>query len=77
MSTITLPVNPDTIHAELESTLQILTKWRDAVNAGIPGVDLPGPDAEEALDNFLRELAGELFLAAGKAHNLASVLAER
>jgi|WetSurMetagenome_2_1015567.scaffolds.fasta_scaffold08238_3 hypothetical protein len=77
MNTITMPVSPDLVHEELESIIKIVSKWRDAVNTGVPGVDIPGADAEEALDNFLRELVGELLLAAGKTHNLALVLAER
>jgi hypothetical protein len=77
MSLLVLPVSPDLIHEELQGTINILTKWLDAVNKGVPGVDIPGPDVEEALDNFLRELTGELLLAAGKAHNLAVVLSER
>jgi hypothetical protein len=75
--TLALPVHPDTIHEELISIDKIVAKWKARVNEGIPCIDLPGPDAEEALDNFLREFSGELLLVAGKAHNLAIVLAER
>ena len=77
MSDYTLPVHADNIHAELESMEGIIRKWRERVSNGIVGVDLPGANAEEELEAFLREFTGELFFVAGKTHNLAVTLAER
>lgn len=77
MSSYTLPVHPDHVHEELESVEKIVGKWRARVNDGIVGIDLPGADAEEKLEAFLRELTGELYFVAGKCHNLATILTER
>ena len=77
MSEHTLPVHPDHIHEELESVEKIIAKWRASVDNGIAGFDLPGSNAEEQLEMFLRHLSGELIYVAGKCQNLAIVLTER
>lgn len=72
-----LPIHPDNIHAELKSVEEVITKWREAVDNGIPGIDIPGPGAEERLDAFLRQFTGELLFVSGKCQNMAVILSER
>lgn len=74
---MTLPIHPETIHSELEQIEALVTKWRKKVGAGLPGIDLPAQDAEEKLDNFLREFTGELLFVGGKCNNMALILSER
>lgn len=77
MSGLTLPVNPETIHEELEQIERIVARWRESVGKGIVGIDLPAQDAEERLEMYLRQLTGELLFVGGKCTNLAMILAER
>jgi hypothetical protein len=72
-----MPINPDHIHEELESIHKIITKWKNSVSKGIVGVDLPGANAEEKYEKFLREFTGELLFVSGKCQNMAVVLSER
>jgi len=75
---MTLPVTPDNIHAELESAKAIVEKWHKYIgDEGIPGIDKPTQDAEAKLDSFLRQFTGELLFTAGKLQNLAVVLSDR
>jgi hypothetical protein len=74
---MTLPVTPDNIHAELEHVETMVQKWREVVGKGIPGIDIPVQDAEARLDAFMRQFTGELLFMAGKLQNLAVVLSER
>lgn len=74
---MTLPVSPDNIHAELAQARDIVAKWHDFVGSGIPGIDHPTQDAEMKLDVFLRQFTGELLFVAGKLSNMAAVLSER
>lgn len=67
-----LPVSPPVLLDELASAQGILKKWLEGIAQGIPAIDLPGD--EETLDEFLRELCGELLLVAGKCSTLAEVL---
>jgi len=69
-----LPVSPDVIHSELEAAQAIISKWREAVSQGIPGVDTPAGD--EAFTRFLTEMCGELLLVSAKCQALASVVGE-
>lgn len=68
-----LPITPDTIDMEVETSIDILTKVRKRLEA-IPSIDVPGSD-EQTLE-FLRELCGELMVVANKCSGVASVLAE-
>lgn len=68
-----LPITPDTIDMEVETSIDILTKVRARLTS-IPGIDAPG--SEEQMVEFLRELCGELMVAANKCSSVASVLAE-
>jgi hypothetical protein len=70
-----LPIQRDQLLRELRDARSILTKWTKAIEQGIPAVDCPGND--EALDEFITQLAGELLLAAGRCETLSSVLAPR
>lgn len=68
-----LTVHPQTILEEMKSTQKILAKWIELIeNKQMPAVDLPA--GEEALDDFVREMCGELRVCAGKCGNLADVL---
>lgn len=70
-----LPIQRDQVLRELRDARRILTKWTKLIEQGIPSVDCPGSD--EALDEFVSQLAGELLLAAGRCETLSSVLAPR
>lgn len=72
-----LPIHPDLLHSELEGMEAVLKKWRVSIGEGIAGVDLPTANAEEKLENFVRQFIGELLFVAGKAQNMAAILAER
>lgn len=68
-----LPITPDTIDMEVETSIDILTKVRTRLQA-IPGIDAPSSD-EQTIE-FLRELCGELMVVANKCSGVASVMAE-
>ena len=72
-----LPINPDSVHEELESIEKIIRKWKDLIDKGIPGVDIPCQDAEAKVDLFLRQFTSELLFVGGKCSNLAILLSER
>jgi len=76
-ASMTLPITPDNIHLELESAETIVKKWREFIGKGIPGIDVPAPDAEVKLDAFLRQFTGELLFVSGKLQNMAVVLSDR
>lgn len=67
-----LPVSREVILSELDAARAILQKWDEAVRAGIPGVDVHAP--EEALEEFVAQLSGELLIVTGKCQTLAEVL---
>lgn len=67
-----LPVSGPVLISELDSAREILAKWVQRASAGIPMIDVVG--SEENLDDFVREMCGELLIAAGKCSNLAEVL---
>lgn len=70
-----LPVSPDVILQELTTAKVILEKWEKILNeVGVPGTDVPG--GEDQLDDFSRELCGELRLVGGKCNNLADTIVE-
>jgi len=71
-----LTASPEVIHNELETAIAILTKWKERTDK-IPGVHIPvqGGRAPEALENWLREMVGELQLVSAKCDALAEVLA--
>lgn len=69
-----LAVSPDVIHSELEAAQAIISKWRERVSNGIPGVDLHAED--EAFARFLSEFCGELLLVAGKCQTLSGIVGE-
>ena len=68
-----LPITPDTIDGEVETSIEILTKIRARLTS-IPGIDVPS--SEEQTIEFLRELCGELMVVANKCSGVASVMAE-
>jgi len=72
-----LSIHPDLLHSELEGMERIIAKWRVSIGDGIVGVDLPAANAEEKLELFVRQFVGEMLFVAGKAQNMAAILAEQ
>jgi hypothetical protein len=67
-----MPVSPDLILTEMVGAKEILDKWIAAYEKGeVPGMM---PSTDQAAEDFMRELCGELMLAASKCHNLAEIL---
>lgn len=70
-----MTISRDVLLKELETAREYLDKWIAKVNEGIPGIDIPASgDSEEHIDNFVRELCGELRIISGKCDNLAEVV---
>lgn len=67
-----LPINPETLHGELESAKAILEKWVDRVGKGLPAIDVPGSEAD--LEGLLKEMCGELVLIASKCESVSEIL---
>jgi vacuolar-type H+-ATPase subunit E/Vma4 len=67
-----LPVTSEVIRSELEATKEILEKWLEKVNDGIPGMDVPAEDL--SIEIWVRQFCGELNLIAGRCETLAGVL---
>lgn len=67
-----LPLDRQTLRAELESSKTILTNLIAAVDSDIPGEDVPAAPAR--LEAFVIEMANELELVAGKCFTLAGIL---
>lgn len=73
-----LPVSRDLLLTELTSARDYLVKWISIIEEGIPGVDIPvsSGNSEDRLDEFIRELCGELRVISGKCDTLAEVVAD-
>ena len=67
-----LPITPDVLHNELETARAILDKWTQIVNNGLPGIDTPAP--QEALDQLIWQMRGELQIVSGRCDTLVEVL---
>lgn len=68
-----IPLSKEAMSEEIVSAIRILTKWRDRLDKGIPGIDVaPGDNA--ALVNFFSELCGELVLVGNKCHSIAEIV---
>lgn len=65
-------VSRELLDEEVGLAIKVLTKWREKLSGGIPGVDLPASDYDA--DLFEEQLCGELFLLSGKLERLAQLL---
>lgn len=68
-----LPVEPETIVAEMKAAQAILDKWIREVEGGLPVIDLP-TGTQEQLEDFIRALSGELLIVTAKCESLSNVL---
>ena len=72
-----LPISREVLLKELETARDYLNKWLQKVNEGIPGIDIPASgSAEDHLEEFVRELCGELRIVSGKCDTLSDVVGE-
>lgn len=74
-----IPLSPQVLLQEVLASRDILSKWVEKIQDGIPGVDVPmSGDAPvgERLDVWVLELMGELHLVSGKMANVVSVFSE-
>lgn len=72
-----LPISKEVLLKELETAREYLDKWHQRVQDGIPGLDIPATGtAEEHIEEFMRELYGELRVVSGKCDTLSDVLSE-
>lgn len=62
-------VGRDAVLVELDSALQILTRWKARFEEGVPSVDIPG--SEDAFLRMLQLFYGELLLVSDKTKSLA------
>lgn len=70
-----MPISPEVLYDEILSAAKILEKWKARVgDEGIPSVDKPA--TPEQYDLFIRQLAGELLIVAGKCSNISSIILE-
>jgi hypothetical protein len=70
-----LPISSELLLSEIQTALAVLAKWKERVEAGIPGVDLPADEASTY--RFVSELCGEILVVAGKCQNVAAILTDR
>ena len=68
-----LNVSPTIILEELEGIASINKKWIERIKEGIPTLTFQAKD--EDFELYMKQLIGELRILAGKADNLADVLA--
>lgn len=70
-----LTISREVLLKELETAREYIDKQIAKVTNGIPGIDLPASgDAAEHIEEFVRELCGELRIVSGKCDNLAEVV---
>lgn len=70
-----MTISRDVLLKELETAREYVDKWINKVNEGIPGIDIPASgDSDSHIEEFVRELCGELRIVSGKCDNLAEVL---
>ena len=70
-----LPISSEVLVAELKLAEEIISKWRARIEDGLPGVDIPSANSQEALGNFVLTLRGELLVVSSKCDNIAHILA--
>lgn len=63
---------PDTVRDEVEQVLAILSRWKERLDAGIPGDEIPGNDLNVEIFQF--QFRGEMQLAAERLLAIVEVL---
>jgi hypothetical protein len=66
-----LPISPALLREEISGAKAILDKWDKQLAEGVPGPERPG--GQEGLENFIREMCGELMICAGKCENIVGL----
>lgn len=70
-----LTISREVLLKELETAREYIDRQIARVTAGIPGIDLPASgDGDQHIEEFVRELCGELRIVSGKCDNLAEVV---
>lgn len=69
---MTMRLQADTLRTEVGQVIAILTKWKDRLDEGIPGDEVPSNDLN--VEIFQYQLIGEINLAAEKLLALVEVL---
>ena len=69
---MTMKIQPDTLRSEVDQVLGILARWKERLDAGIPGDEIPGNDLNVEIFQF--QLRGELQLAAERLLAVVEVL---
>lgn len=59
---------------ELTLAQRILAKWQEKLAGGIPGTEVPA--ADEDIEYFHREMAGEFLLVSAKLESIANLLGD-
>lgn len=69
---MTMRLRSDTLRAELDQVMSMLASWRERLDAGVPGDEIPANDLN--VEIFQYQLRGEILLAAERLMALAEVL---
>jgi len=71
-----LSISTEVLKEEITLAQRILNKWLLKLGEGVPGVDIPAGDSEQAFEAFRREMVGEFQLVADKFGGMANIMAE-
>lgn len=69
---MSMRIQPDTLRDEVDQIVAILSRWKERLDAGIPGDELPANDTNA--DIFQFQLRGEIQLAAERLLAIVEVL---
>jgi len=69
---MTMKIRPDTVRSEIEQVLAILAGWKERLDAGIPGDEMPGNELNVEIFQF--QFRGEIQLAAERLLAIVEVL---
>ena len=67
-----MKIQPDTVRNEVDQIIAILAHWKERLEAGIPGDELPGNDLNVEIFQF--QFRGEIQLAAERLLAIVEVL---
>jgi hypothetical protein len=65
-------IQPDTMRSEIDQVMAILAHWKQRLEAGVPGDELPSNDLNSELFQF--QLRGEIQLAAERLMAIVEVM---
>jgi hypothetical protein len=74
MAVMAMKLRAETLRSEMSQILDIISKWKERLEEGIPGEDLPANDLDAEV--FEMQLRGELMLAANRLTSIVEVLDE-